>query len=64
MSFHQRGPGALLSFTRRIETMRDRAESKTREADQEIRQKGSWTGIGFAIVLFAAVIFILLLILG
>jgi flagellar basal body-associated protein FliL len=44
--------------------MRGRTESKTREADQEKRQTSGWTSIGFAIVLVAAVIAILLLILG
>lgn len=39
-------------------------ESKTRDVDRETRQSGKWTGIGFAIVLFAAVIAILLLLLG
>jgi hypothetical protein len=32
--------------------------------DQETRQSGRWTGIGFVIVLIGAVIAILLLILG
>jgi hypothetical protein len=44
--------------------MRDRTASKAREVDQETRQSGRWTGIGFAVVLIGAVIAILLLILG
>jgi hypothetical protein len=44
--------------------MRGRTQSKTRETDQEMRRTGGWTGIGFVIVLAAAVIAILLLILG
>lgn len=60
------GPGApptgffLISDT----AMRDRKESKTRQVDQETRQSGSWTGVGFVIIVIGVVIAVLLLILG
>jgi len=44
--------------------MRDRKESKTRQVDQETRQSGRWTGIGFAVIVIGVVIAVLLLILG
>lgn len=44
--------------------MRKRSDSKTRQVDQEQRQSGSWTGIGFAIILIATVLAVVLLLTG
>lgn len=44
--------------------MKRRKESKTRSVDREIRQSGSWTRIGFAIILIGAVIALVLVLLG
>lgn len=41
-----------------------RSESKMREADRENRLTGSWTGIGFVIVLLGALLAIVLVLLG
>mgnify|MGYP006283048871 CR=1 FL=1 len=44
--------------------MRDRKDSKTRQVDQDTRQTGRWTGIGFVIIVIGVVVAVLLLILG
>lgn len=44
--------------------MKDRTDSKSREVDRETRLTGKWTGIGFAIVLIAAVLAAALLLMG
>lgn len=41
-----------------------RDDSKARELDQETRRTGGWTGIGFAIVVIAVVVAVIMLILG
>jgi hypothetical protein len=44
--------------------MKKRTDSKTREVDREVRQKGKWTGIGFVVIVIGIAIAVLLLILG
>lgn len=45
-------------------TMKNRRDSKAREVDREKRQSGGWVQIGFAIVVFGAVIAAVFLLLG
>jgi hypothetical protein len=44
--------------------MRDRKESNTRRVDQDTRQSGRWTGVGFVVIVIGVVVAVLLLILG
>jgi len=48
----------------REETMTRHRESKARELDRETRQTSTWGRIGFAIVVFAAIGALILLIFG
>ena len=51
---HQEASPSTLLYQNNLGTMTDRKESKMREMDRENRLTGTWTGIGFVIVLLGA----------